>query len=200
MKTAQITSPKGFHLQLVAQCGPLLLGIKMSNLYIGPVGCEEAIKELFAHSKITTYEIYKDEKRVVFLLYRREELQRYIRGKKVRKALQEMGYGFKGVEENLVDLATSYTRYMKKQGSFPHEIGLFLGYPVEDVLAFISNEGKNFLYTGYWKVYHNLNESLSLFKKYDYAKALLIELVAEGIHLKDFIQEREYNEIKQLAY
>ncbi len=196
----EITPPKGFHLQLVAQCSPLLLGIKMSNLYIGPVGCEDAVQELFAHSKIATYEIYKDEKRVVFLLYRKEELERYIRDKKVRKALQEMGYDFKDVEENLGKLTINYTHYMRKQGSFPHEIGLFLGYPVDDVLAFISNEGKNYLYTGYWKVYYDLNESLILFKKYDYAKALLIELVTEGIHLKEIIQERESNEIKQLAY
>ena len=31
-----------------------------------------------------------------------------------------------------------------KCGEFPHEIGIFLGYPVEDVRGFIANEGRNF--------------------------------------------------------
>lgn len=28
---------------------------------------------------------------------------------------------------------------------FPHEIGLFLGYPVDDVTGFIQNKGRNYL-------------------------------------------------------
>ena len=36
---------------------------------------------------------------------------------------------------------------------FPHEIGLFLGYPVGDVVGFIKNKGKNFKCCGCWKVY-----------------------------------------------
>ena len=38
---------------------------------------------------------------------------------------------------------------MEEKGAFPHEIGLLLGYPVEDVLGFIRYQGKNYLYTGY---------------------------------------------------
>ncbi len=36
---------------------------------------------------------------------------------------------------------------------FPHEIGVFLGYPLADVIGFIQNRGKNFTACGYWKVY-----------------------------------------------
>ena len=42
-----------------------------------------------------------------------------------------------------------YACYMEEKGAFPHEIGLLLGYPVEDVLGFIRHQGKNYLYTGY---------------------------------------------------
>ena len=37
--------------------------------------------------------------------------------------------------------------------AFPHEIGLFLGYPFEDVMGFIENKGENYLCSGCWKVY-----------------------------------------------
>ena len=39
--------------------------------------------------------------------------------------------------------------------SCPHEVGLFLGYPLADVVGFIENEGKNCKCAGCWKVYGN---------------------------------------------
>ena len=35
----------------------------------------------------------------------------------------------------------------------PHEIGIFLGYPLEDVVGFVRNKGKNYTFKGYWKAY-----------------------------------------------
>lgn len=49
--------------------------------------------------------------------------------------------------------------YQTIQEDFPHEMGILLGYPVEDVEGFIINNGKNELYTGYWKVYDNLTKN-----------------------------------------
>lgn len=36
---------------------------------------------------------------------------------------------------------------------FPHEIGLFLGYPLEDVQGFIENRAEGYKCVGCWKVY-----------------------------------------------
>ncbi len=44
---------------------------------------------------------------------------------------------------------------LNQQRGFPHEIGLFLGYPVEDVVSFISSQGTESVSVGQWKVYHN---------------------------------------------
>ena len=46
-----------------------------------------------------------------------------------------------------------YRAYMNGSKIFPHEMGLLLGYPVEDVTGFMVHGGKNSLYSGYWKVY-----------------------------------------------
>ena len=56
----------------------------------------------------------------------------------------------------------------KLQGNceFPHEIGLFLGYPPEDVKGFIENHAKNYKFTGYWKVYGDEAEAKKLFDRY----------------------------------
>lgn len=49
---------------------------------------------------------------------------------------------------------------------FPHEIGVFLGYPLADVIGFIQNRGKNFTACGYWKVYTDPAAAQAEFDRY----------------------------------
>lgn len=49
---------------------------------------------------------------------------------------------------------------------FPHEIGIFLGYPLEDVKGFIENSGRHFKICGQWKVYSDTKRAEKLFAKY----------------------------------
>ena len=49
---------------------------------------------------------------------------------------------------------------------FPHEIGIFLGYPLDDVKGFIDNAGQNSKCTGCWKVYCNECEAIKTFAKF----------------------------------
>lgn len=51
--------------------------------------------------------------------------------------------------------------------TFPHEIGLFLGYPLRDVKGYIENKGQNSLHNKYWKVYHNVEQTRRTFDSYD---------------------------------
>ncbi len=62
----------------------------------------------------------------------------------------------------------------------PHEIGIFLGVPLEDVESFIKHKGKNYLICGYWKVYHGLEKSIDTFEAYNQAKNKVIKLVSKG--------------------
>lgn len=80
-----------------------------------------------------------------------------------------------------------YQNYMKDNQKFPHEMGLLLGYPIEDVKGFINNDGKNYLHIGYWKVYENLSEKLQLFRKFELAKETIIQLVSNGVMMRDII-------------
>ena len=52
----------------------------------------------------------------------------------------------------------------------------FLGYPVEDVRGFIEHQGRDYLCTGYWKVYENLEQKQQLFQRFEYAKENLVLL------------------------
>jgi hypothetical protein len=54
---------------------------------------------------------------------------------------------------------------------FPHEIGIFLGYPPEDVTAFIENDGKNYACRTHWKVYHEPDAAREICERIDRAKS-----------------------------
>lgn len=60
------------------------------------------------------------------------------------------------------------------------EKGIFLQYPLEDVTSFVENKGKNFLLSGYWKVYHNIERAKEIFSSYDKAKEELIKEILNG--------------------
>ena len=55
-----------------------------------------------------------------------------------------------------------------ESSEFPHEIGLFLGYPCEDVKGFIENKASSAKCVGCWKVYGDADKAqkqFELFKK-----------------------------------
>ena len=54
-----------------------------------------------------------------------------------------------------------------ESGEFPHEVGLFLSYPPEDVKGFIDHRANNFKCTGPWKVYGDEQAAKNIFEKYE---------------------------------
>ena len=64
---------------------------------------------------------------------------------------------------------------------FPHEIGVFLGYPLKDVQAFIENKGKNYVYCRYWKVYHDIDQAKEIFRRIDDAQRHALEVLRKPV-------------------
>ena len=58
------------------------------------------------------------------------------------------------------------SRDLQNSEAFPHEIGLFLSYPPEDVKGFIENRAANYKLSGLWKVYGDEKKAKELFVKY----------------------------------
>ena len=61
---------------------------------------------------------------------------------------------------------TDLIQRLRTCADFPHEIGLFLSYPPEDVRGFIENRAQNFKRAGLWKVYGNEARAEALFRKF----------------------------------
>jgi hypothetical protein len=110
----------------------------------------------------------KDWKLVLF--YNEEMLEKTTVSKGNQAFLKKMGY-----EEAITLPERLEILKMRFKWMCPHEIGVFLGIPIEDVYGFMQHKGNNFIFCSkYWKVYHNPEEAQNLFECYDKAKAKVI--------------------------
>ena len=80
-------------------------------------------------------------------------------------------------------LRERYRLYAQNGGEFPHELGVLLEYPLEDVEGFIANAGQNSLASRYWKVYHNPQEAERTFRVYDEAQEQAMREIMNGFAL-----------------
>lgn len=179
---------KELNLQIAAQCAPLMAGIKISNILITHVSNKNDVYEIFKGTKIQIKCLYVAKEKITFYLYREDKLYEYLQKEKVRQLMLKFGYKNLKLSNMLRILSRKFTLYMNHKTEFPHELGIFLGYPIEDVKGFIVNKGRNSLFTGYWKVYTNLGEALVTFEKYHYAKNKVKSLVMEDISIGQILK------------
>jgi hypothetical protein len=105
--------------------------------------------------------------RLYLFLYREELLYPSITIGLRQNFLESYGYSVKKEPLNSVLglLGRRYRNYWIT-GDFPHEIGLFLGYPLADVEGFIRNQGRNYLLCGMWKVYSRVQVAETAFASF----------------------------------
>ena len=179
---------KSIETQLALQCAPLITGIKISNLLIIPAENEKVLRAVLMHTGICFYRLLKSEDWITFLLFRRNLLEEYINRTDIRNFFQREGYKEFGLGYILRTFQIRYHSYMTREQIFPHEMGLLLGYPIEDVRGFIDHAGEQYLYSGYWKVYQDVETKKRIFEQYETAKETLIQLLASGIHMEEIIR------------
>ena len=139
-------------LQIVLQCAPTIAGMKTSNLLIVPRNQEDKVRFVLRHSGLMGYRLVYDRQRVIFLVFNRDMLMSYLAKKDIREFLSTFGYRTDAFGYTLRNFQSRYDTYINDRKEFPHEIGVFLGYPLCDVKGFIENGGDGFVLSGYWKV------------------------------------------------
>ena len=66
---------------------------------------------------------------------------------------------------------------------FPHEIGIFLGYPTEDVEGFIAHKGEHYKLCGSWKVYGDPEQAQRSFRNYERCRKFLCNKLNQGVDI-----------------
>ena len=168
---------------LIRHCSPTLASLKVGSLFSFHPACwtclsEEAasLNRQLGEKGLALRIIRADDSRALCYLYRRKQLDHLLAEAEVQSFLRTFGYETFDTQDVLDRL---FSRLIVKL-DFPHEVGLFLGYPLSDVIAFIENKGQNCLYCGPWKVYTNACEALRQFAKFKKCSDVYQRLYQEG--------------------
>ena len=182
-----------FEQELIEHCSPTLASIKAASLFTYPY---KSLKEL--HLRVTywnskmkrkgmTFDILSENvgvNKALIYVYRRADLEKILNRDEIRSFLLNHGYLIDDNEivggVNCENIILQLKKKFEKLNQFPHEIGIFLGYPIGDVKGFIENHGCNCKCTGYWKVYCNEEEATKTFRKYKKCRDIYMNLWISG--------------------
>lgn len=139
---------------LVRQGAPTLAGIKTGSLFPCPCEDKEALfadirrlNRLLVPKGLCLLPIRFLKGQVLLYLYRPSELRRDLENEQAAEILHHAGYNSGHCGRCIANLI----RRFREGGEFPHEVGLFLSYPPEDVKGFIDHRACNFKCAGLWK-------------------------------------------------
>jgi len=154
---------------LVIYCSPTLAGLKTGNLFTAAYQKGERLLDeirrlnrLLAPKGLRVIPMREIGNRVLIYVYRPSKLEKDFSDCQTAAMLRKLGYPCEKPERCIVYLAEK----LRENQTFPHEIGLFLGYPPEDVQGFIENRAGHFKYVGYWKVYGDVEQAQIRFQMY----------------------------------
>ena len=186
---------------LIRQGAPTLAGIKTGSLF--PCPCEDRedlladirrLNRLLVPKGLCLLPIRFLAGQALLYLYRPAELRRDLRDARVSELLRQAGYEDESCARCVARLACRF----RESGEFPHEVGLFLSYPPEDVKGFIAHRANDFKCAGLWKVYGNEEKARSLFAKYRKCTEIYCALWQSGSRLERLaVAVRSYNITKR---
>ena len=190
---------KSVEMQLALQCAPLITGVRISNMLMIDSADESSMRVILKHSGISYFRLAANNGKTAFLLFRRLYLEDYLKRSESLDILKSAGYQEFSFGRVLLNFKNRYEAYISNQGKqFPHEMGLLLGYPFDDVKGFIEHNGCGYLYSGYWKVYRNVPLKKKMFEDFEKAKESIIQLLADDIDMR-LILEIYKEEPQQIA-
>ncbi len=113
---------------------------------------------------------------IILYIYDTVQLGEVIHNAEVSSFLQILGYSPNTTVNEAIDrLVERYAQY-----NCPHELGIFLGIPLKDVVDFMHCSDKPCILCGYWQVYNDVEVAVEIFAQYDRAKhEVLSDLLEE---------------------
>lgn len=154
---------------IIRHCSPTLAGIKTGSMFRCPIESEKQLRNdirrlnrRLAGKGIRIIPLRITETGALIYVYRPAKLQTDLSCDDAAGLLRDRGYVCEVPGKCIVRLAGR----LRERADFPHEIGLFLGYPPEDVRGFIEKGAHSSKLAGYWKVYGDEEKARRLFAQY----------------------------------
>ena len=175
-----------FEKMLVEQCAPTLSGIKPANLFRYCAGGGDAVrreiaywdKELSQHGiSVKIIKECPESESVLVYVYRKRWVEQILADPETMAFLKQKGYLMPG---SCGFILQQLSNRLCAEKDFPHEIGVFLGYPLTDVVGFIENQGRNFTCCGCWKAYGDPDAAARHFAQLNKCTRVYLRLFHEG--------------------
>ena len=154
---------------LIRHCAPTLANLKTGSLFsYRPAEGEDLnaefrrLNRLLGRKGLRIMPLGLQRGRVLIYVYRPDRLRHDLAQTAAGTMLCEMGYAVRSTGKCVASLM----RRLREDGGFPHEIGLFLGYPPEDVAGFIAHRDCGCKCVGCWKVYGDVQAAEETFSRY----------------------------------
>ena len=168
---------------IIRYCAPTLAEIKTGNLF--SCFCKSAdelcekIRQLnksLVPKGLRVLPLRLVKQRALIYIFRPLYLKRDLSESIAKRLLITQGYPIENPDKCILKLMAN----LYSNEDFPHEIGLFLGYPPEDVKGFIENKASDCKCTGCWKVYSDEENAIKTFNKYKKCTKLYSSLLSKG--------------------
>lgn len=175
---------------VVRQCAPTLAGIKTGSLfpcrYDSRAQLMDEIRRMnriLVPKGLCMLPVRCENGSALLYLYRPDHLRRDLENDLARQVLSNAGYPC-GTSTMCV---TRLVQRLRRQAEFPHEVGLFLSYPPEDVAGFIANSARSCKYSGLWKVYGDVAKARRMFHAFKSCTADYCRHLSSGASLEDLV-------------
>ncbi|MEE3486759.1 MAG: DUF3793 family protein [Bulleidia sp.] len=148
---------------LIQFCSPVLASLKTAGMFCVHQCDSETLvsnvkqwNHLLNPYGLCAMILCEKEDRALVYLFRRSSLLAILKDPEVQEFLEPYGY-CRNACHPFCWLAVLKQRLEASDGAdFPHEVGIFLGYPLEDVKGFVQHQGRDCKAVGDWKVYGNV--------------------------------------------
>ena len=175
---------------IVEYCAPTLAGIKTANLFSCAYHDKSEVMEdvkrvnnVLVKKGIIAIPIRYSNHRVLMYVFRPSFLEKDLCDEDTVKILSELGYEMGSVNSCVIKLRKRLAD-VTCGDDFPHEIGLFLGYPPEDVRGFIKHKGECSKCVGCWKVYGDVKKAVDTFDRYTKCTEEFKKRFSAGVELE----------------
>lgn len=172
--------------RIIRFCAPTLAGLKTGNLINSCGIARESFykeyhtyKALLAPFGLGLYVFERQKGNPLVYVYRKASLVRDLKDEATRDFLKGYGYEDFSIEGALKKLGER----IDEVETFPHEVGIFLSYPLEDVKGFIQYGSVCCKCSGYWCVYSDEEKAKHAFARFDRCRACYERLYERGRRL-----------------
>lgn len=163
---------------VIKNCSPTMAGLKTGSLFACPAEdrreLNRNIRELngvMVPRGVRLLPVRCRGGRALIYMYRPERLRNDLKDRTARDILRQKRYPAEDPDRCVNELI----RRLNVGEEFPHEVGLFLGYPAEDVYGFIHQGARCAKCGGVWKVYGDEEGAKKKFALYRKCTRLYLE-------------------------